>query len=64
MIKAHEIFSCMIERDSDVHVKLGDDTKYVVKGEGIITFYFDSRGVLDAHDMIYITCLKKIFLSV
>jgi hypothetical protein len=27
-----------MERDSCVHVELGDEAKYVVKGEGIVTF--------------------------
>jgi hypothetical protein len=46
--KAWELFSCMMERHSDVHVELGDDAKYVVKGEGEFSFQLDSGGSLDA----------------
>jgi hypothetical protein len=38
MKKSQEIFSSLMERDSDFHVDLGDDAKYVVKGEGTIVF--------------------------
>jgi hypothetical protein len=64
MIEAHELFSSVTERDSDVHVQLGDDAKYVVKGEGTITFQLESGGLLDAHDVLYVPSLKKKFLSV
>jgi hypothetical protein len=38
MTKAREIFSSLMEKDLEVHVELGDDSKYVVKGEGIVLF--------------------------
>jgi hypothetical protein len=38
MIEAHELFSSLMERDSGVHVELGDDAKYAMKGEGIVLF--------------------------
>jgi hypothetical protein len=38
MTKEHEIFNSLTERDLEVHVELGDDSKYVVKGEGTIMF--------------------------
>jgi hypothetical protein len=64
MTEAWEIFSSLMESDSDVHVELGDDAKYAVKGEGIITFQLESGVSLDAHDVLYIPGLKKNFLSV
>jgi hypothetical protein len=64
MTKAHEIFSILMERDSYLHVQLGDDSKYVVKGEGTITFHLESGGSLDAQDVLYVPGLKKNFLSV
>jgi hypothetical protein len=59
-----EIFSSLTERDLKVHVELGDDAKYAVKGEGTITFQLESGGSFDAHDVLYIPGLKKNFLSV
>jgi hypothetical protein len=53
-----------MERDSDVHVQLGDDAKYAVKGEGTIMFQLESGGSLDAQDVLYVPGLKKNFLSV
>jgi len=64
MIEAWEIFIILIESDSDVHVELGDDARYEVKGEGIVTFHLKSWGSLDAHDVLYIPGLKKNFILV
>jgi hypothetical protein len=64
MKKSRDIFSSLSERDLDVHVELGDDATYAMKGEGIITFQLESIGSLDAWDMIYIPGLKNNFLSV
>jgi hypothetical protein len=44
MKKAWEKFSSLIEKDSWTHVELGDDTKYVVKGEGTIWFHLELGG--------------------
>ena len=44
MTEARELFSSLTESDSDVHVELGDDAKYAVKGEGTITFHLESGG--------------------
>jgi hypothetical protein len=64
MTEAQELFSSLMERDSDVHVELGDDAKYAVKGEGTITFQLESGGSLDAQDVLYVPGLKNNFLSV
>jgi hypothetical protein len=64
MTKAHEIFSILTERDCDLHVQLGDDSKYVVRGDGTITFHIDSRGLLYSQDVLYVPGLKNNFLSV
>jgi hypothetical protein len=64
MTEAWEICSSLTERDLDVHVELGDDSKYAVKGDGIVMFHIDSGGSLDSHDVLYIPFLKNNFLSV
>jgi hypothetical protein len=38
MTEAWELFSSLMEMDSGIHVELGDDAKYAVKGEGTILF--------------------------
>jgi hypothetical protein len=64
MKKSWEIFSSLMERDLGIHVELGDDAKYAMKGEGIVLFQLDSRGSFDAHDVIYVTRINNNFLSV
>jgi hypothetical protein len=41
MTEAQEIFSSLMEKESKVHVELGDDVRYAVKGEGIVTFQLE-----------------------
>jgi hypothetical protein len=64
MTKERELFSSLRESDADLHVKLDDDVKYVVKGEGIVMFQPDLGGLLDVQYVIYIPNLKKNFLLV
>jgi hypothetical protein len=46
--EARELFNSLMEKDSWIHVELGDDAKYVVKGEGTILFQLESSGSLEA----------------
>jgi hypothetical protein len=64
MIEAWEIFRIMMESDVDIHVEFGDDAKYAMKGEGIVTFNLKLGGSLDAHDVLYVLGLKKNFISI
>jgi hypothetical protein len=64
MTEARELFNSLTESDTNLHVKPVDDAKYAVNGEGIVMFQLDSRGSLDAQDVLYIPGLKKNFLSV
>jgi hypothetical protein len=43
-----------MEKDSGIHVELGDDAKYAVKGEGTILFQLESSGLLEAQDVLYV----------
>jgi hypothetical protein len=52
-----------MERNSRVHLQLGDETKYAKKGEGTILFYIELGGSFD-ENILYIIGLKKKFLSV
>jgi len=38
MTKAWDLFNCLAEKKSGIHVELGYDSKYAVKGEGTIMF--------------------------
>ena len=46
--KSMRLFSSLMETNSGIHVELGDDAKYVVKGEGTLSFWLESRGLFDA----------------
>jgi hypothetical protein len=64
MIEAWDIFNILMKRDQDIHVKIDDDFKYIVKGEGTITFHIDLGGSLDGQDVLYVPRLKNKFLLV
>jgi hypothetical protein len=64
MTEAWELFSILTEKDLGIHVELGHDAKYVVKGEGTILFQLESSGFSLAHDVLYVPRPKKNFLSV
>jgi hypothetical protein len=51
----------LTDKDSKVHVDLGDDARFAMKGEGKITFHIESLGFLYDHDVLYIIGLKKKF---
>ena len=50
--KAHELFSSLTDTNSGIHLELGDDAKYAVKGEGTILFQLESRNSFDSHDVL------------
>jgi hypothetical protein len=52
--EAWELFNSLTEKDSGIHVELGDDAKYAVKGEGTILFQLESSGSLEAQDVLYV----------
>lgn len=64
MTKAWELFSSLMEKDLGIHVVLGDDAKYSVKGEGTIKFRLESSNSFDAQDVLYVPILRKNLTSV
>ena len=50
----------LTEKDSSLHVELGDNAKYAVKGIGSRSFQLDSR---DSH-ILFVPGLKKNLLSI
>jgi hypothetical protein len=46
MAKAGYLFSSLSEEDSELHIQLGNNAKYLVKGQGTMQFQLDSGGSL------------------
>jgi hypothetical protein len=63
MTESRELF-CILKEDSGIHVELGGDAKYAMKGEGTILFQLELGGSFEAQDVLYVPALKKNFLSV
>jgi hypothetical protein len=42
MTEARELFSIFSEDDSNLHIQLGDNTKYAVRGQGTKHFQLES----------------------
>jgi hypothetical protein len=58
--ESRELF-CILKEDSGIHVELGGDAKYAMKGEGTILFQLELGGSFEAQDVLYVPTLKKIF---
>jgi hypothetical protein len=41
MIEERDLFNNLMKKDSWIHLELGDDAKYVVKGKGKILFQLE-----------------------
>ena len=41
MTKARDLFNSFSEDDSDLHIQLGDNTKYAVRGQGTVQFQLE-----------------------
>jgi hypothetical protein len=50
--EARELLSSLMEKDSRIHVELGDDVEYALKGEGTILFQLESIGSFEAQDVL------------
>jgi hypothetical protein len=61
---ARALFNSLMKKDSRIHVELGDDVKYTMKGEGTILFQLESGGSLEAQDVLYVPQLKSNLLPV
>jgi hypothetical protein len=64
MTEERVLFTSLMEKESKVHVELGDDSRYAVNGERKITFHFELGGSLDSHDVLYVLGLKRKLRSV
>jgi hypothetical protein len=64
MAKAGYLFSNLSEEDSELHIQLGNNAKYLVKGQGTMQFQLDSGGSFDAQEVLYVLGLKKNLLPI
>jgi hypothetical protein len=59
MTAAQDLFNSLTEKDSGIHVELGKNAKYAVKGIATISFQLKSGASLEAKDMLYVPGLTK-----
>jgi hypothetical protein len=48
MTEARELFNNFLEDDSDLHVELGNEAKYAIRGQGTMQFQLKLGGSFDA----------------
>ena len=58
------LFSTLEEKDLQMCIKMGDDGKYRVSGEGTIVFQREREAPLTLNDVKYVPGLKKNFVLV
>ena len=64
MTRCQSQLTDLSKKDSSLHVELGDNAKYAVKGMGSTSFQLDSRDTLHMSDILLVPGLKKNLLSV
>jgi hypothetical protein len=64
MIGYREHLTDLVEKESRLHVVLGDNVKYTVKGVGTSTFQLDSDIPLQLSEVLYVPGMKRNLVSV
>jgi hypothetical protein len=54
----------LVEKETNLHVVLGDNTKYNVKGVGTSTFQLDSNIPLQLSEVLYVPGMKRNLVSI
>ena len=54
----------LVEKDSRLHVVLGDDARYTVKGFGATSFQLDSGTLLHLSDVLFIPGMRRSLVSI
>jgi len=57
-------FSHFIEKEKHLHVVLGDDARYNIRGVGISTFQLDSDMQLKLEEVLYVPGMKRNLVSI
>ena len=58
------IFSTLEEKDFQIWIKMGDDGKYCVSGEGMIVFKREHGSPITISNVMYVPGLKKNLVSI
>lgn len=59
-----EVLSNLVERETNWKIILGDNSTYLVKGFGSVTFHLDYGEIVHLHDVMYVLGLKKNLVSI
>jgi hypothetical protein len=54
----------LVEKDSQLHVVLGDDARYTMKGSGAISFQLDSSTPLHLSDVLFVPGMRRNLVSI
>jgi hypothetical protein len=49
----------LVEKESHLHVVLGDNVRYIIKGVGTYTFQLDSGIPLQLSEVLYVPWMKR-----
>ena len=58
------IFNTLEEKDLQIRIKMGDDGKYHVSGEGTVVFQREHGSPLSLSNVMYVPRLKKNLVSI
>jgi hypothetical protein len=61
MTEARELFNNLSNEDSELHIQLGNNAKYPVKGQETVQFQLESGGSFDAQKVLYVPSQKKTY---
>ena len=59
-----ENLSEVVEKESHLHVVLGDDANYTVKGFGSTSLQLESNDLLHLNDVVYVPGMKRNLVSI
>ena len=59
-----ENLSEVVEKESHLHVVLGDDAKYTMKEFGSTSFQLESNDLLHLNDVLYVPGMKRNLVSI
>jgi hypothetical protein len=64
MIEFRDHLTDLVEKETNLHVVLGDNARYNVKGVGTSTFQLDSEIPLQLSEVLYVTRMKRNLVSI
>jgi hypothetical protein len=64
MISFRDHLTNLVEKETNLHVVLGDNAKYNVKGVGNYTFQLDSDMQLQLSEVLYVPWMKRNLVSI